>query len=389
MRPSEYLRVGSLFTGGGGLDMAVHSLWPARVAWCSEVDPHASRLLEARMGVPNLGDITAIDWHDVEPVDVLVGGFPCQDISHAGKRAGITEETRSGLWFHFAHAVRVLRPRLVLAENVAAITTLAGAHDAVLGELADLGFDAEWGVLRASDVGAPHQRARWFLAAWPADSDGPRLEGRPEGPGGAGAEDTPAGRSGGGAAAPSGRLAMLPTPRSAADRASRASLTRDGHWSAPSLAQAVELAQGILPREYESWDEVQGWHGKALPTPTVADSRGARNATSGRSNPDSAHHLGTTLNDVAHADRWGEYGPAVAHWEALLGRPAPDPTDDRGRLSPAFVEWMMGWPAGWVDLDGLSRANRLKILGNGVVPQQAAAAFGQLLARAAAQEVAA
>ena len=86
---------------------------------------------------------------------------------------------------------------------------------------------------------------------------------------------------------------------------------------------------------------------------------------------------------------WGEYEPAIRRHEDVFGRPAPPPVDEKKRLSPAFVEWMMGWPEGWVDLDGLSRANRLKILGNGVVPQQAAAAYGQLLARASSEEVAA
>lgn len=74
---------------------------------------------------------------------------------------------------------------------------------------------------------------------------------------------------------------------------------------------------------------------------------------------------------------WGDYAPAVERWEHVLGRPAPAPTDDRGRLSPAFVEWMMGLPQGWVtDTPGLSRSQMLKALGNGVVPQQAAYALG-------------
>jgi DNA (cytosine-5)-methyltransferase 1 len=97
----------------------------------------------------------------VEPVDVLVGGFPCQDISNAGKQAGITG-ARSGLWFEYARAIRELRPRYVVVENVAALTNRG--LDAVLGSLAEIGCDAEWTVLGARHVGAPHARDRlWIL----------------------------------------------------------------------------------------------------------------------------------------------------------------------------------------------------------------------------------
>ncbi|MDM2321059.1 DNA cytosine methyltransferase [Mycobacteroides abscessus] len=90
-------RIGSLFSGAGGLDLAVeHVHWP---------------------GVPNLGDITAVDWSAVEPVDVLCGGFPCQDVSAAGRRAGIASGTRSGLWLEYAEAINQLRPQLVVIAD--------------------------------------------------------------------------------------------------------------------------------------------------------------------------------------------------------------------------------------------------------------------------------
>jgi DNA (cytosine-5)-methyltransferase 1 len=362
MQPLDGPRVGSLFTGGGGLDMAVHMLWPnALPVWCSEVDKHASALLEARMPtVTNLGDITAIDWHQVEPVDVLVGGFPCQDISHAGKRAGITEETRSGLWFNFRDAIRVLRPRLVLVENVAALASPGGGLDVVLGSLAEVGFDAEWELLRAGDVGAPHRRDRCFIVAWHTDADLAGLEGRDPGgvreraheraPGALGTHD----------------LTFLPTPQ--------ANLGRGTGTPSYETAYQRQVVQGK-----RNLDDAVAM----LPTPTAMDSRGSRNATAARGPEARPVNTGWTLNDVRHAYRWAEYGQAIARWEAILGRRAPAPTDDRGRLSPLFVEWLMGWPQGWMSLPGLSRSNRLKILGNGVVPQQAAAAFRQLLARAA------
>ena len=163
------MRYGSLFSGYGGLDLAIEEVLGATCAWHCEVDPAAARILAHRWpGVPNLGDITAVDWSTVEPVDILSGGFPCQDISSAGLKAGLEKGTRSGLWYRYADAVRVLRPRLVVVENVSAL--LARGVDVVLGSLAELGYDARWTSVRAADVGAPHRRERIFLVA-AADAD--------------------------------------------------------------------------------------------------------------------------------------------------------------------------------------------------------------------------
>lgn len=159
------MRVGSLFSGIGGFDLAAEWVgWST--AWMSEIDPFACTILAHHWPeVPNLGDIQTIDFTTVEPIDVLVGGFPCQDISHAGHRHGITGE-RSGLWKEYARAIRELRPRHVVVENVANLLT--NGFDVVLGDLADLGYDAEWRVFGADDVGAPHQRHRiWIVASRP------------------------------------------------------------------------------------------------------------------------------------------------------------------------------------------------------------------------------
>jgi DNA (cytosine-5)-methyltransferase 1 len=110
-----------------------------------------------------------------------------------------------------------------------------------------------------------------------------------------------------------------------------------------------------------------------LPTPTVQQ---GRNLTSGRSNPNSQHHTGTTLQDVAFANLWGKYASAIERWQNATGRAAPSPTVD-GKLSPAFVEWMMGYPEGWTA--DLPRTGALKALGNAIVPLQAATAWAHLL----------
>lgn len=161
------MKVGSLFSGAGGLDLAVEMAFPdAETVWFSEYEKHAAEVHEHWWPhAPNLGDVTQVDWTSVEPVQMIHGGFPCQDISHAGKQAGIKEGTRSGLWHRMEDAIGVLRPEFVLLENVGPITSNGGS--AVLGGLASMGYDARWGVVRASAAGAPHHRARWFCVAYP------------------------------------------------------------------------------------------------------------------------------------------------------------------------------------------------------------------------------
>lgn len=163
------LRIGSLCTGYGGLDMAVLEAFGGELAWVADSDPGAVAILaHHHPEVPNLGDITAVDFTQVEPVDVLCAGFPCQDISNAGRREGIQEGNRSGLWFRVEGAIEALGPSIVILENVAAIRTRG--LGVVLEGLARLGFDAEWACVRADEVGGPHQRRRWILLAAAADS---------------------------------------------------------------------------------------------------------------------------------------------------------------------------------------------------------------------------
>lgn len=113
------LRVGSLFSGYGGLDLAVEEVFDACTIWFSEINEPVARVFAHHWpDAPNLGDITTIDWSTVEPVDVLCGGFPCQDVSTVGKRAGLAPGTRSGLRAHMATAIEVLQPEWVVIENV-------------------------------------------------------------------------------------------------------------------------------------------------------------------------------------------------------------------------------------------------------------------------------
>jgi DNA (cytosine-5)-methyltransferase 1 len=161
--PTAGPRIGSLCTGYGGLDLAVEMVLGGHLTWYAETDPHARTVLTRHWPhVPNHGDIRTIDWSHVDPVDVLTAGFPCQDISNAGTRTGITG-IHSSLWTSVADAVRHLRPPLVVVENVAAL--LRRGFDVVHADLAALGYDTRWTCLRASDIGAPHRRDRLFLLA--------------------------------------------------------------------------------------------------------------------------------------------------------------------------------------------------------------------------------
>ena len=160
--PVGPLTAGSLCSGYGGLDLAVMAVTGARLAWCAEIDRYAVGVLAHRWpGVPNLGDVTALNWATVPPVDLVSAGWPCQDISYAGPRAGISEGNRSGLWLHIAAGLRCLRPAYVFLENVAALRTRGLAK--VLGDLAALGYDTQWTCLRAADAGAPHRRDRMLI----------------------------------------------------------------------------------------------------------------------------------------------------------------------------------------------------------------------------------
>lgn len=158
----------SVCSGYGGLDLAVEAITGAEMIAYAEINPASSKIMAARWpGVPNLGDVSRIDWAQHTGVHAIAAGFPCQDISNAGTRKGITGE-RSGLWSHVAKAVRIVRPRLVFLENVAAIK--GRGLDVVAQDLAAIGYDMRWTCVRASDGGAPHHRDRWFAVAYPAGS---------------------------------------------------------------------------------------------------------------------------------------------------------------------------------------------------------------------------
>jgi DNA (cytosine-5)-methyltransferase 1 len=158
------VKFGSLFSGFGGIDLGLERAG-MECAWQVEIEPYCLRVLEKHWpNVTRYGDIREVDFERVEPVELLAGGFPCQDLSYAGKGVGLSGE-RSGLWREFKRAICVVRPRYVLVENVPGL--LGRGMGVVLGDLASLGYDAEWQSLPAAAFGAPHLRWRVFIIAYP------------------------------------------------------------------------------------------------------------------------------------------------------------------------------------------------------------------------------
>jgi len=348
------MKLGELFAGYGGLGLAVEEVFGAELAWVSEWEPAPSKILAHHWpNVPNYGDVTKIDWANIEPVDIISGGSPCQDLSLAGKRRGMQDGTRSNLWESMREGIATIRPKYVVWENVRGALSAGAISEMeqsegrlgddgspnlraigrVLGDLSDLGYDAEWRGLRAADVGACHARFRVFILASDRNDTGRGEQRR---------------------AIPVQQEHA--TPQHSSSHAPDSSSNRR-QWdqepnSKPKVDRKAGERGGHSARRDLGGERLEAWgHGRAM-------------------------------GEAA----WGDYSDAIARWESAMGRRAPAPTEltEKGghRLSPYFTEWMMGLPAGWMTdpAIGLTRNDQLKACGNGVVPQQAIAALSDMLA---------
>lgn len=243
MSASHQLSIGSLFSGVRGLDAGVESSLSGNLAWVMEYDQAPSRVLDYHWPeVPNHGDVTKVDWANVEPVDVLTGGYPCQPFSTIGKRKGSNDERH--LWPFYCAAIRELRPRFAILENVAGHLSLG--FDIVLGDLAEIGWDAEWVSVPASASGAPHKRERVFILAYPQDQ--PRRFGD--------GVDLPAGGAQGEHRSPAGSSAAPDTDHLRSDR----------RWGSrhggiePSYARVPDAIWGRHLAAIQRWETVVGRH---------------------------------------------------------------------------------------------------------------------------------
>ena len=303
------MKIGSLCSGYGGLDMAVEAYFDAETIWMCDNDKYASIVIKERWGLPNLGNLKEVDWTTVEPIDILTAGYPCQPFSNAGLRKGANDERH--IWPSIKEIISQLRPRIVILENVRGHLSLGFKE--VLKDLTEIGYDASWAIVRASDVGAPHRRERLFIIAKPSNSNSFRgiIRGQNE--------EWNQGQS---------QFESSQCCETIANTNIKG-LERTGN-------QAIDITNGF-----------------------IANSNGNEQQGNG-----SMSQLGRRFN---------------TQLEMRLQRP-PHTLDLNNKLNPQFVEYMMGLPKGWVtDLD-ISKSQQLKILGNGVVPQQAFRAIEQLMA---------
>ena len=331
------MKIGSLFSGIGGLDLACEQVFDGQTLWQVEREPYCQKVLAARWpDAKRFDDVTQVSADVLEPVDVLCGGFPCQDLSIAGKRAGL-DGARSGLYSEMMRLVSELRPRFVVFENVPALMKY---RERVHDDLAALGYGSMWQMCQASDVGAPHRRRRVFVLAI-RDTSG---------------------------------CVVLPNPAQQSDLFAP-------RWSqqAPSGLWPTALAIGDRRTMFAQGGEPLG-HAVRWPTPRKRDYK------DGGREPAAMRRHSPTLPTVTA--RYADTGVINPSWvDLLMGLPAG--WSDADAVPADTHAWPLGRGYGQAEHEpprliprrrGTNRAARLRALGNAVVPQQAAAALTRMLA---------
>lgn len=372
MRIAERLSLGSMFSGVGGLDLGLCRGMDLEPAWFCEQDVFCRGVLSAwRPGVPVHQDVRALRGSDLGHVDVLCGGFPCQDVSNAGRQAGL-EGARSGLWFEMLRVVSEVHPAWVVIENVAALV-LRGLPQ-VLAGLAEAGYAAEWQVLTALSAGALHVRRRVFIVAYPDLAGAPVVFRDPA----VVARAFLVNRGGMWQEEPAD-VARTVTRDQVAPRDRRARLRALGNAVVPQVAEVVgrcvaeaisasdpTLAgwrfaavgvPGSLPpcgahrrgltfvtRPLCDQAAARAMHARTpgpfhdlMPTPTASDASGAgsRNTVTSSAKP------GVSLTDAVRGD--GGQGRISRNSRPLRESVA-------GHLNPEWVTWLMGFPPGWLEV---------------------------------------
>jgi DNA (cytosine-5)-methyltransferase 1 len=419
------LKVGAMCAGYGGLELGLqYAGFNFQLEWVAESDKWASVVLEERFGVENLGDITKIQ--DPPAVDVCIAGFPCQPVSQAGSQRGINDER----WL-IDDVVRVANAagaRWLFLENVLGIYTAneGNAFGQVLASLAKGGYDARWTNMRADhSCGAPHRRNRWFCIAYKgdgeqsvesesfffksrelienlipssesekcskgfvSDSDGGSYDserrGQRERLFGAEAFGEVEGeeREWVRVVSSDGGEDVADSDCSGGEAWGDAGC--DGGWSRVESVGSSSFTSNSANVGYE-WSGEAGRGRGGFADGGVASV--AYSNESGSQGQESEERRFVSTRGYRAACDWGQYEEAVRRWEYCLGVYAPEPSEPSvtktgepsSRLHVPFVEWMMGLPAGWVSGVEMARTHKLKLLGNGVVPQQAAVAYLTLL----------
>ena len=368
------LTVGSLFSGIGGLDLGLERAG-MEVIWQSEIDPYACKVLTKHWPeVVNHGDIKKINWQEVERPDVICGGYPCQPFSTAGKRRG--EEDPRHLWPWVKQAISELRPRYAILENVRGHLSMGGLS--VIGELATIGYDAEWRIVSAASVGANHRRDRIIIVAYPNDSRPHRAQ----------INTTETGLDALGGLR--GRSTDVADPDNAGNRASRCDIDGDGQTvkqgrEIVSQFGACGFSTDVADTDCEQLDG-RG-HGNSE---TTARKRETLQVKVDRSSSDG--HMANTNSERLEGQRPEQQTTRPAgdsqekpisndecerHGEHRITTDAGQ-EDSRGVYHSRGEAWYDGWQwwetepdVGRVANGVPSRVDRLRGLGNAVVPQVA------------------
>lgn len=396
MRVDPSLNAIALFAGGGGLELGVHlARRDLRVVAYVEREAYAVEVLASRMEAQDLA--AAPIWSDCATfdgrawcgcVDLILGGFPCQDVSNAGKRAGLDGE-RSGMWRHFARIIDEIQPRLVFIENVAALR--GRGLDRVLADLASLGFDAEWSTVRASDVGAPHGRDRIFILGRSVEHAAQLAQREQEH-----------------AALSLARGVTRPFVGGGCDDVGSAHVTRLERWSSGDsecAGERVAGAAGLVMADAQQQQQLRhesrrrggtGRAGEGEPRDACEALADAESVGGPEGRPEFEGRLRNASSGVgsvplADTDGGRQRRERSARLFHDLGQALGRDADGRGG---AFTVWPAGRdaprehfrpdlePAVCRTSDGLAdRVERLRLLGNGVVPLQAAYAWWQLSER--------
>jgi DNA (cytosine-5)-methyltransferase 1 len=170
------IKLGSLFAGIGGFDLGARWAFdragiPHEVLFQVEQNKYCQKILRKHWPDAQIfDDVCAVGRHNLPDVDILMGGFPCQDISVCGHQKGVVNGKKSSLWFEMLRIIGELRPRIAVLENVSAILRVGGP--VVVGGLAEIGYNCEWKIISARQFGAPHLRKRWFCIATNTDRIG-------------------------------------------------------------------------------------------------------------------------------------------------------------------------------------------------------------------------
>lgn len=341
------MKIGSLCSGYGGLDMATEAFYDAETAWMCDIDKYASIVIKERWGLPNLGDMKLVDWSNVEPVDILTAGYPCQPFSTAGQRKGSADERH--LWPYIKDIISHLQPKRVILENVRGHLTLGFKE--VLKDLTEIGYDAKWAIVRASDVGAPHRRERLFCIAQSTNSNSLGFNVR---------EFAKTGNQG---------------------------------ESQSQSSQCCEIASNATSQRPQR--EIDQKHRFECSCGIASNSDCQTHFQSRRTNRPISQSTSKVINRsdrnehrsgveiVTDTDNAGGFGNTQRPSRRFNTRNqmrlqrTPNPLE-LGKLNAKFVEYMMGLPEGWVTDLKISRSQQLKLLGNGVVPQQAYYAIDKL-----------